>query len=49
MHTKILTSYYRHDIVNLPQGNANIGVELGVAKGIFSMRMIESGGLRTWG
>ena len=35
---------YRHDIVKLLSlSEGNIGVELGVAKGIFSSRMVDSG------
>lgn len=40
---RILYNSHRHDIVKLLEGNANTGVELGVAEGIFSRRMIESG------
>lgn len=39
---KILTNFNRHDIVKLLKGDMNYGVELGVAKGIFSKRMIDS-------
>lgn len=34
--------WLRHDVVNLLEGNENVGIELGVAKGIFSRRMLES-------
>ena len=35
---------YRHDVVKLLSlSEGNIGVELGVAKGIFSSRMVDSG------
>lgn len=40
---QILRDTHRHDIVNLLDGNANFGVELGVAEGVFSKRMMESG------
>lgn len=40
---KILQGYYRHDIINLLEGADNVGTELGVAEGIFSKRMIDSG------
>lgn len=40
---QILRDTHRHDIVNLLDGNANFGVELGVAEGVFSKRMVESG------
>ena len=35
--------WYRHEITKLLSGTENVGAELGVAKGIFSKRMIESG------
>lgn len=34
--------WFRHDVVDLLSGNKNIGIELGVAKGIYAKRMIES-------
>lgn len=34
---------YRHDIVKALEDGTNIGIELGVAKGIFSERMLNSG------
>ena len=43
INTKILKNSYRHDVVSLLQSKVNnIGVELGVAEGIFSHRMVES-------
>lgn len=39
---KVLKDSYRHDVVNLLEGDQNIGVELGVAKGVFSQRMVNS-------
>lgn len=39
---KILRGYYRHDIQKLLHGNNNFGIELGVAGGSFSSRMINS-------
>lgn len=36
----------RHEIVDLLEGNDNVGIELGVARGIYSRRMIESGKFR---
>lgn len=33
---------YRHNVVDSLEGNFNIGIELGVAQGIFSRRMIDS-------
>jgi len=40
----IIKNSYRHNVVNLLEScNGNVGVELGVAKGIFSLRMMESG------
>jgi Methyltransferase domain len=38
-----LDGFRRHDISTLLAGSSNIGVELGVAEGIFSQRMVESG------
>ena len=38
-----LTGLRRHDIATFLDGDENIGVELGVAEGIFSERMIRSG------
>ena len=41
---KLLADYHRHDIIKLlPSASGNIGIELGVAKGIFSERMVSSG------
>lgn len=40
---KILKDFHRHDILNFLQGHNNIGIELGVAEGIFSERMAKSG------
>lgn len=40
---KRLEGYHRHDIVNFLEGHKNVGIELGVAEGIFSSRMISSG------
>jgi hypothetical protein len=34
---------YRHEIVNGADDLSCVGIELGVAKGIFSKRMIDSG------
>ena len=33
----------RHDVVNLLEGTENIGIELGVAKGMYAQRMVNSG------
>lgn len=38
-----LSGFRRHDLTRLLDGNANLGVELGVAEGIFSERMMQSG------
>lgn len=40
---QILADYKRHDVANLLDGQANVGVELGVAEGVFSERMMASG------
>jgi hypothetical protein len=34
---------YRHNVIDSLKGGQNVGIELGVAAGIFSSRMIESG------
>ena len=40
---KLLADYHRHDIVKLlTETSGNLGIELGVAKGIFSERMMSS-------
>ncbi|WP_339733411.1 class I SAM-dependent methyltransferase [uncultured Gimesia sp.] len=41
-NVKLLDDFHRQDVVRLLEGNENIGIELGVAQGIFSERMIES-------
>ncbi|PHQ78278.1 MAG: hypothetical protein COB65_14070 [Thalassobium sp.] len=38
-----LAGYHRHDILNLIKGDGLIGVELGVAAGDYSARMVASG------
>lgn len=38
-----MPDWRRHDVVKLLEGNANMGVELGVAEGVFSERMMASG------
>ncbi len=43
-----LKNYYRHDVVRLLSGNDNVGVELGIAEGIFSERMVKSGRFSTY-
>jgi hypothetical protein len=44
MNIRELQNSYRHDVIEMLENeNNNIGVELGVAKGVFSSRMIESG------
>lgn len=46
MQPKLLTGFTRYDIVRLLHGDDNLGVELGVAGGNFSERMIRSGRFR---
>lgn len=41
--TIIHKDYFRHDVLNFLPGNRKIGIELGVAAGHFSKRMIMSG------
>lgn len=43
---KMLAGFYRYDILRLLHGDDNVGVELGVAGGTFSERMIQSGRFR---
>ncbi|SVC88188.1 uncharacterized protein METZ01_LOCUS341042 [marine metagenome] len=38
-----LAGYRRQDVLSLLQGERNVGVELGVAEGVFSKHMQESG------
>lgn len=40
---QMLPNHHRHDVTQLLAGNANVGVELGVAQGVFSERMMASG------
>lgn len=40
---QVLPNSHRHDVLDLLGGSANVGVELGVAEGVFSQRMMESG------
>jgi hypothetical protein len=41
--TRRLDGFHRHDVTKLLTGSSNVGVELGVAEGFFSERMIASG------
>lgn len=43
-----MPAWKRHDVLNLLAGNEKIGVELGVAEGIFSERMVSSGRFDTF-
>ena len=43
---KLLAGFFRYDILRLLHGDDNVGVELGVAGGTFSDRMIQSGRFR---
>ena len=50
LHTCVMTirrrrldGFQRHDIANLLEGSLNVGIELGVAEGVFSERMVRSG------
>ena len=40
---EILEGKNRYDLVNLLEKGSLIGIELGVAKGLFSKKMIETG------
>jgi len=39
---KILSNTYRYDVISPLSGNSNIGIELGVAQGVFSKMMVKS-------
>ncbi|WP_041535895.1 class I SAM-dependent methyltransferase [Parvibaculum lavamentivorans] len=43
---RIEQGLYRHNVIDTLQGSGNVGIELGVAGGIFSRRMVESGKFR---
>ena len=43
VNKEIIKGYYRHNVIDPLIGHNNIGIELGVAQGIFSKRMVESG------
>jgi len=45
---RILRNCHRHDVVHLLEGRDNVGVELGVAEGVFSERMVRSGRFATF-
>lgn len=40
---KLHNNYYRHDVLEALKGNNNLGIELGVAGGHYSKRMVQSG------
>tara|TARA_R110002049_G_scaffold308465_1_gene512575 strand:- start:1357 stop:1554 length:198 start_codon:yes stop_codon:yes gene_type:complete len=42
-NTKLLEDFHRQDVVQFLSGTNNTGIELGVAQGIFSERMIQLG------
>jgi Methyltransferase domain len=44
----VLEGFHRQDIVRLLSGDENFGVELGIAEGIYSGRMVESGRFETY-
>ncbi len=43
INTTVFEDFHRHDVINDLKGNENIGIELGVAGGHFSKRMVDSG------
>jgi len=45
---RVLRNCQRHDVAHLLEGNDNVGVELGVAEGVFSERMVRSGRFSTF-
>lgn len=42
-NVKVLEDFHRQDVVQFLEGTENVGIELGVAQGIFSERMLQSG------
>ena len=40
---KIYDNYHRHDVLEALKGKNNVGIELGVAGGHYSKRMVQSG------
>jgi SAM-dependent methyltransferase len=40
---KVHDNYHRHDVLEALKGNNNLGIELGVAGGHYSKRMVQSG------
>ncbi len=40
---RVEEDFHRHDVIRSLEGRNNIGIELGVAGGVFSRRMVESG------
>lgn len=45
---RIEKDFYRHNVVDALEGCDNVGIELGVAGGVFSRRMVESGKFKTF-
>jgi len=43
IETRIIPGTYRYNVIDSLQGNENIGIELGVAEGGFSKKMVDSG------
>lgn len=43
VEANIIKDSYRHNVIDPLLGANNIGIELGVAKGVFSKRMVQSG------
>ena len=46
VEVKIISELYRHQITEFLDGRENLGIELGVATGAFSRRLLESGKFR---
>ena len=42
VNINVKKNWYRHDVVNELEGNNNIGIELGVATGVFAKRLLSS-------
>ena len=42
VNVEVFSDYYRYDVVRALKGQNNIGIELGVAAGHYSKRMVQS-------
>ncbi len=46
VETNLIPNSYRHNVIDSLRGDKNVGIELGVARGIFSKRMVDSAKFR---